>query len=468
MPDAQGTASVIGEFLKGYMAETARMEQKKYADLARTLSIAEKYEKMASDPTIDKAEQDHWKQFQIKALADADKIMNRKSSGLGQIMKLFGFGKKQQNGSVATPPSEWYQPIDSNKTPAPMPRPGFMGPEPQIDAPNTPAEFRFPMSQYINAPGGGTAPVAPVATATKPPDDPYAGMNRIMAYNERVKDLESRRNLQNAIEVATRTGEISQRFANERADAEQARRQEEIQRQLTAYRSNPSYGQDPTFDRQMESIIQFGQAPREPALRTKTEIVPNAANQLVRRTTDLNTGTVISEEPYANPNDEPMIQALIDSGNARTREEAVAKLGQIRLTGLDLANKGKTASIANQEELRKYREERTKILADKKSNNGTMTTAQAIALYEKAQNYGRAMLRTTATDIDLMEMPEDEKTAKIAAYARQYVEGTEGQEGIMRWDDLLRIANPNGRNPEEEARGYRGPQTPGRRLMPPK
>ena len=49
MPDAQGVASFIGEFMKGYMGQMATMEQQKLHKVAGLMEVADQYRRMAED-----------------------------------------------------------------------------------------------------------------------------------------------------------------------------------------------------------------------------------------------------------------------------------------------------------------------------------------------------------------------------------------------------------------------------------
>ena len=467
MPDAQGTASFIGEFLKGYMGETARREQQKYQELSGVLSVAEKYRAMAEDPKISKEENDHWRQLHTQTLSEADKIMNRKSSGIGSILKIFGFGKKQANGSVVTPPGEWYQ-AQGGEPPAGGEAPAAQSPLP--DEMNMPANFRgIPPELYLGTPGSGSASVAPVAAASAPSEDKYANMNPIMAYNERLKDIETERRRQDAIATATETGTISQRFQRENSDWERTQKQAEIDRKVAAYKESPQYDAATEAERnRVLNDIQFDLPYREPQMRLKTEIARNEeTGELVRRTTDLASNQVVSEEPYYNPADEPTIQAIIAQaeaeGKTMTPEEARVELGKVRLRGLNLSNQGRAGSIASQAITRQAATDRARILHEKANNGGVLTPAQAIGVHRSAMSYGRQMLAADPTNS--ITMTEAQKQQFINEHARQYVEGGQGQEGIMPWGELIRIMNPAApakKTPEEEARGWKPTAAPGK------
>lgn len=335
---------------------------------------------------------------------------------------------------------------------------------------NMPAEFRgIPQEFYLGTPEAGSASVAPVAAASAPAEDKYANMNPIMAYNERLKDIETERRRRDAIATATETGRISQQFQRENSDWERAQKQAEIDRKVAVYKESPQYEAATEAERnRVLNDIQFGLPYREPQMRLKTEIVRNEeTGELVRRTTDLASNQIVSEEPYFNPADEPTIQAIIAQaeaeGRTMTPEEARVELGKVRLRGLNLSNQGRAGSIASQAITRQAATDRARILHDKANNGGVLTPAQAIGVHRAAMSYGRQMLAADPTNS--ITMTEAQKQQFINEHARQYVEGGQGQEGIMSWGELIRIMNPAApakKTPEEEAREWKPGATPGR------
>jgi hypothetical protein len=469
MPDAQGVTSFIGEFLKGYMAETTRKEQQKYQDLSGVISVAEKYRAMAEDPRLTKEEHNHWKQLHAKTLDEADKILNQKSSGLGSIMKIFGIGKKQANGATSTAPSEWYKPAGGDQGssaptgPAPMPRPAHMGPEPNIpNEMDLPPEFRG-MQQYMSLQPASSGPsVAPVVTAAKPEEDKYADMNPIRAYNERIADLAAERRRKEAIQTARETGEINQEFARENAAQQQTQNQQEIDRRVALFKSSPQYKPgDPDSDRIINSL-QLGLPYKEPTPYRRTVRTYNDQGEPVTQV--LENGKIIDEAPTFGMANESIIRSIMDdsaaSGKPISYKQAEAVWGKHQRDTADLTNKAKTASIANQASNQRYRQLRIDALAEKKKNNGAISAATATSLYKAAQAHGLSEFMRL-NSIDAITMTDAQKQAKIDAYSRQYIEGSPGQEGIMKWDDLRRVANPAAPPPktaEERARAYTGPK----------
>jgi hypothetical protein len=465
MPDAQGVSSVVGEFLKGYMGQTAQEEQKKVEKVRGILDIADRYRRIAEDPDASDVEYNHAQEQYQTFLGMADKEFNRSTSGLGSIMKIFGFGKKGKNGTTPSMPRQWFQKPPEKGAPtvaAAMPRPGFMGPEPTIPREeDMPAEFRgIPRQMYASVPGtAAPAPIAPVANPAPP--DQYAGMSPRLVRRAQFADIQADKNQQRQIEAAKQTAEINKQNQQDVYNWQQQQRQALIKDQLDAYRARPEYGTDPEADRRMEDYIQFGIQPRQESLRTKTEIVRNEANQLVRRTTDLRNGETISEDPYANANDEPLIQAIIENHRAKgetvTPDQALAELGQVRLRGLTLTNTGKEAGIQAQAALTKSRQQRTQFLKDKENNGGTLTPSQAASLYKAAKASAISRFKAEVSEMDQLQMNQATKNAMIARFEKEYVEGGSGQEGIMAWDEMIKLVNPNAappKTPEEKAKAF--------------
>lgn len=450
MADAQGTATVIGEFLKGYMGETARLEKKKYEDLSTAMGMAEKFEKLASDPSIDENQRKQWSEYHVQAIADANKIWKQKNDGLGSIMKLFGFGKKQPNGGIAAPPLDYYKRTDGGGgVPAAMVRPSSLGPAPADDSGNAPPEFMGPGSlgyfqqQQLGAPAPGSpGTVAPVANSSAPPDK-YAGMNKVMAYQQRTKDLDAARGIQNSVDIATATGRVTQGFDRENYFWKEQEVQRANKEKLSAYRASPSYGKDPEYDKQVETALIAGVQPKQQTPYRRTyQTYDRAGNPVLQTTED---GRVIDEIPARGMANEAQIRAIVadeaKKGNQISYKQAEEIYGKGLLDRSELDKKAKQQSMENQASIARYRQEKIDVLKAKKANGGALTTAQAISLHRAAMGYGRSMLAMDS--INALTMSDAEKQAFVNNHARQYVEGGAGQEGVMKWDDLMKVVNPS-------------------------
>jgi hypothetical protein len=405
MPDAQGTASFIGEFLKGYMGQTAQAELQKLQKVQGLISISEKYRQQAEDPDLSKEEHDHWKQLHTQTLMEADKTMNQKSSGLGSIMKALGFGKKQANGSTATPTSDMYR---GTGTPASMPRPESQGPAPADT--NAPAEFMGPNSlgtfQQQQTPpdvqqGGlgsvmnAQAPATQAAPAA-PATDPYAGIGYLTAQRMKADELKRKQDNADAIDLYRQQEDLRSQKTRSDYTWQQSQTQAGRDAAVEKYKASPEFKTD-SQDEQSRVIrnLQYGLPYREPTQRLKTERVPDANGNLVERTIDLNDNNkVVNEVPYTNTTDEPYIQAIINQGLAQgkniSRKDAEAQLGSIRLKSLNLTNQGKESSLANQASMIEARKERD--AAAKKAKSEGLSQKEALSIWDKAMAQGKSIV----------------------------------------------------------------------------
>jgi hypothetical protein len=155
-----------------------------------------------------------------------------------------------------------------------------------------------------------------------------------------------------------------------------------------------------------------------------------------------------------------------------TPEQAEAEIGKIRLKGLRLGNEGKAAGLQAQADLHMYRTERQNFITAKNAAGGKLTPAQALSLHGRALAYGKDRLQKDYKN-KLIIMPQAQKDQITMDFARQYVEGMGGEEGIMNWDELVKIINPSkGSNFQSEINSYRGPggstKPAGKTLKPPK
>lgn len=458
MPDAQGTASFIGEFLKGYMGQAAELQDQKMKKVAGILDMADQYHRMAQDATLEETYNEAQTNYQTK-VAEADKVWNQKSGNLGSIMKIFGFGKKGPDGNMPVLPRGAFQSQGAPIGPvAAMPRSESLGPAPPpTDVPNAGGEFQpgslgYLALQQSKAPAPGTpAQVGPVANAHAPAQ-PW--VHPLLRNQMEMRRMEREQDQEWQLKNQEKIGEIQRRFSREDFDWKQGQTQAETDRKVQAYKDSPQYQQDsPDEQTSVLNYLQFGIPIKPQQMRIKSEIVRNENNQLVNRTTDLVTGKVVQEEPYQNTSDEPYLQAIIQSGRANTPEEARAILGQARLDSLNLGNQAKKGSIANQASLIEARNERTKYLALKKAGGGKLTAAQAVGLYKAAQSHGLAMLKLKG--IDVLVMPKEQLQIEINKYAQPYVEGTDALEGLMKWEELRQLAGMEpGRTPQQNAVGF--------------
>lgn len=462
MPDAQGVSSFIGEFMKGYMGKVAQMEQDKVRNVAGLMDVADQYRKMMETATSDEVYQSAQENYQQK-VAEADKLMNQKVSGLSSIMGMLGLGKKGKNGQAAMIPREWAatQPQEAGQAaPAPMERPAALGPEPPAISPledtNIPPEFRG-MQQFMNvqAPTPATVGGAPSAapSAAPAPVNEYAGIPIVQRNILRAEDARRNREREETLALEERRQGINRRYSREdyewRAEQEQA----DKDRRANAYRASAEFGNDSEEDARVLRNIQFGIPYREPTLRTSTAITRNPSGQLVRRTTDLRTKEVISEEPYYASADEPKIQAIIqeerDKGRQITPDEAVVELGRRELQEQNLRNQTRTSGLKNQADIIAARRLRTEMLR-KASTGGGLDAKDARSLYQSAMSFARA---TVTGRPEHAGDSEQEIMNAALPIARQWIE-----DGGMSWEKIqsLLSGNPE-KTPEQELGGYRPP-----------
>jgi hypothetical protein len=436
MPDAQGTTSFIAEFVKGYMGQMQALEQKRIQDLQNTMTVAENYRKLAEDPNTSPEVHDHYKQLHIETMGEFEKQRNTKVGGLGQVMKLLGFGKKQANGSVATPPSHLY-------------RSGPGGAQTAEPPPSASADYSIPSELSENPPEINQAPgIPPAGTGT--PDNKYAGLNEVAIRQLHMADLKRQQEQESSLDTARKTAVINRQFGREDSAWQQEQNQKNIADRLAAYKASPQYGKDKDEDRRMENYIQFQTPYRESTVRTQTKIVPDANGHLVTRTIDLNDGKVITEEPYSSPADEPLIQALM-TNNHLSREQAVAEIGNKRLEALDLTNKGKKQGIEAQTQMIELRNLRTEAL--KKAKAGGLTTKDAIGLAKAATTYGKSVVMSRPESAG---MSDEELNAAAMVQAQKWVE-----EVGLSWQKVQSLINGQPQlSPQEEAHGYKGPSAP--------
>lgn len=465
MPDAQGVASFIGEFMKGYMGQVAQMESEKVRKVQGLMEVADQYRKMAEESPTEEGYHSAQENYQ-KQIAEANKLMNEKVSGIGQIMSLFGFGKKGKNGQAAAIPREWFQrpaqgadaaPAQPS-TPAAMPRPAALGPEPPVDDSNLPANFRG-MQQFmgsggspISSPGG--APGAPPAEKPAAPTNEYAGLPWMKQQMLRIQDAQRARERKDALSLETEKAEINRRFGREDFTWQQSQKQAETDRKIQAYKDSPEYKTDSEDERSRKISFIRDQIPyREPTTKTSTTITRNSTGQLVRRTTDLRTKEVINEEPYYQPSDEPIVQAIIQEaaskGVTMTPEQAEAELGKRRLQGMDLTNKAKGLGIANQAALLAARKLRTEMA--QKAKAGNLTVKDAIGLAKAATSYGKSIVMSRP---EAAGMDEDQLNQEAMPIAKKWIE----EVGIS-WNKVQSlISGKPETTAQQEAMGYKGPQ----------
>lgn len=452
MPDLQGTASFIGEFLKGYMGQTAQLEDQKLRKVSGILDVADRYRRMAEDPYATDDTYNHAQKMYQQQVSEADKIMNQKSSTIGSIMKIFGFGKKGANGEPPAIPRYLFNAptmsggeaqVVPESTPV-QSQDGATGAGAEIrmnPAGLTPLWMRRPQLNY-SGPGGMQIP-APAPGDEQSPQQPpeqkrYVGLGPIARQQQMVKDIEAERENKYAIERARQVGAMQQQLSREDYTWKQGQSEEEGKRKLEIYRNSPQWEIDtPQVRSAKMGWLSQGIPFRPPTPRIKTEKARDENNRIVMRTIDYSTGEILSETPYIATSDEPKVQALIAEGVADTPEAAQAEIGRRELKSGELTAKTKEGNIAAQAENSRIRAEREKYLKAKNESGGALTGATAKSLYRDAMAYGVRML---AMDAGSVAMSKEEKDKFIEAAARKYVEGVPGQEGLMKWEDLRKIA----------------------------
>lgn len=119
MPDAQGVTSFIGSFMKGYMGGVQQAQAQKMANVKYLTDIAQNYQKTAENPDISEKARSYAAQQYTKFTLDADKEFNRKIGPWSSIAQLFGWGKKNKDGSMGSIPLEYFKPGEVEGPPAP-------------------------------------------------------------------------------------------------------------------------------------------------------------------------------------------------------------------------------------------------------------------------------------------------------------------------------------------------------------
>jgi hypothetical protein len=483
MPDTQGVTSFIGNFIKGYMGQMATQQDEKVKNVSALMDMAERYRKIAADPTATEEEYNEAQEMYKGKLQEADKVWNEKGSGLGQIMNILGLSKKGKNGKSPSLPRQLFKeeggapagaqvgPV-ANATPAAMPRPASMGPEPSIGNENLPAEFRNLPPEFISAPGGqpvvtstgqpvyGVGPIVGATGGAPPAKPPF--IHPVIRAQLQAKALEDAQRLKSRLEEEEKAAEIRNRFSKEDFEWKQTQHEEEIQNAITRYRESPEFAiDDPGTQSRKISFIRDQIPYREPTPRLITKTTRDNEGRLVSQTREVNTPDqpIVSEVPAPYTEHEALVQAMRAEAKAKgvdmTPEQAEAEIGKIRLKGLRLGNEGKSAGLQAQADLHMYRTERQNFITAKNAAGGKMTPAQASTLYRTAIARGDANLQKYYKN-KLIIMPQAQKDQITMDFARQYVEGMGGEEGIMNWDELVKIINPakENVNPESAGRNY--------------
>ena len=462
MPDTQGTTSFVGSFLQGYMGHMDNAEHEKLQKVAGLMDIADRYRRMAEDPDASDEIYSHAQEQYQQKLSEADKVMNQKGSGLGAIMGIFGLGKKSKDGqpAPALPRTLFQKPTGESdagsgpSNPAPMSRPPALGFLPPSDDQDLPAEFRgIPPSVYMaaGAQSGGTPPSAPAAAA-KP--DPYAGLSHAMKFHMRAQEIQGKMEQARQLDTARQQAVMQQGMNRDQYTWQQQQDIAARNAKVEAYKASDEYKlASPEEQRRALDYLQFGMPFKDPSMRLKTEVVPNEKGELVNRTTDLASNQVINETPYSVKSDEPLIQGIISADKAKgittSRQDAQAKLGQIRLQGLNLGNQSKSSGIANQASLIQARQVRMDAVA--KSKSGSLSTKDAIGLAKAAITYGKSIVMSRPGGVG---MDDDAVSAADMPLARKWVE----EVGIS-WDKLQSLISGNPQTTAaDEAKKYRGPQ----------
>jgi len=248
---------------------------------------------------------------------------------------------------------------------------------------------------------------------------------------------------------------------------------------LPRYRESPEFKVDDAETQSRKiSFIRDRIPYRDPTPRLITKVTRDSEGRLVSQTRDVNSKDqpVVAEEPVPFTEHESMVQSLIADakaqGKSMTPEQAEAEIGRIRLKALNLGNQGKSAGLTAAADLHQLRTERQEFLKAKKDAGGKLTQAQALSLHGRAMAYGKDKLQKDYKD-KLILMSQAQKDKAAMDFARQYVEGMGGEDGIMDWDELTKIINPNKPdNPYNNPFSYRPGQKPatktGKPLSPPK
>jgi hypothetical protein len=467
MPDKQGVSSFIGNFLNGYMGKVAQLEQEKTQNVKGMLEMADRFRQAAEDPLSSPEAAYGYRSLYQQKLSEADKEHNRSTSGLGSIMKIFGFGKKGKDGSTPDMPAEWFTRPAGNapqqtpsampaewftrpagnapqETPKAMPQPGWMnnGGRSQEDLP---ANFRnLPEWASAGVPPTPLTPGAPAstpgtpATPLTPPaaPDKYAGLSPVVALQQKIADLNAAREQSNRLDTEGKVADLQQTHSRENATWAADQAKQATADRVKAYETSAEYPTDTPEMRSRKISFIRDQIPyREPTQKTKTTLGFDETGHPAYITKDLSSDEVISTTPAPASAEESMVQSIMHSKKF-TRDQAEAELGKIRIEGLRLGNESKEGSIEAIAALKDARETRTKILKEKQSSGGKFTPIQLEGIRKAAKSSALAKLK--ADPMALLRMSAAEKDQKLMQYEREYVEGTPGQEGIMKYEDLIK------------------------------
>ena len=469
MPDAQGVSSFIGEFMKGYMGQVSQMEQDKVRKVSSLMDVAEQYRKLAEGATTEESYFSAQEVYRQK-IEEADKLMNQKVSGIGSIMKMLGFGKKGKGGEAAMIPREWMQRPQFGDQSA-IGQQEQQGPGEALPAPMQGAGVPAETPPEIPPAGEQPQPPQQLAAPAAQPGPDYSGLPWVMQNKLRIEDVRAAQKRDEDLETKRKESEIGRTASREEYAWQREQRRKEAEDLIEQYQNSPEWTSHSQDERtRIVAHIRLGIPYREPATRTSTSITRNPSGQLVRRTVDLRTNEVLNEEPYYQPANEPLIQAIIaeaaEKGISMTPDQAEAELGRRRLEGIDLTNQAKVKGLESQEELIKARRTKNEI-AEKIAKGEGITMAQAISLHRSALSYGSTMARA---QVDAITRSEDENHAAALEIARKFVEET----GLT-WDKLQSIISGKPEvDPLEEAMGYTRPdsgtskKSTGTLLEPPK